>query len=82
MELAPDGSGYRLHTRFARFINVPELMQQFRQVADIQTQKMLKLPIPEIKTGKAIVISAPCSPELREMSKALSKGGCFTQRTG
>ncbi|HEY3856448.1 MAG TPA: hypothetical protein VGO67_18850 [Verrucomicrobiae bacterium] len=71
MELAPDGSGYRLHTRFARFINVPELMQQFRQVADIQTQKMLKLPIPEIKTGKAIVISAPCSPELREIVQSL-----------
>jgi hypothetical protein len=34
MELAPDGSGYRLNTRFARFINVPELMQQFRQVAE------------------------------------------------
>ena len=71
MELAPDGSGYRLHTRFARFINVPELMQQFRQVADIQTQKMLKLPIPEIKTGKAIVISAPCSPELKEIVQSL-----------
>jgi N12 class adenine-specific DNA methylase len=39
MELAPDGAGYRLNTRFARFINVPELMQQFRQVADIQTRK-------------------------------------------
>ncbi len=38
MELAPDGSGYRLHARFARFVNVPELMQMFRQVADIQTQ--------------------------------------------
>ena len=46
MELSPDGSGYRLNTRFARFINVPELMQQFRQVADIQTQAMLKLPVP------------------------------------
>jgi TolA-binding protein len=46
-------------------------MQQFRQVADIQTQKMLKLPIPEIKTGKAIVISAPCSPELRKIVQSL-----------
>jgi N12 class adenine-specific DNA methylase len=63
MELSPDGSGYRLNTRFARFINVPELMQQFRQVADIQTQKMLKLPVPELRTGKPIVISAPCSPK-------------------
>ncbi|MEI6297843.1 MAG: DEAD/DEAH box helicase family protein, partial [bacterium] len=48
MELAPDGSGYRLHTRFARFINVPELMQIFRQVTDIQTQAMLKLPVPDL----------------------------------
>ncbi len=71
MELSPDGSGYRLHTRFARFINVPELMQQFRQVADIQTQKMLKLPIPEIKTGKAIVLSAPCSPQLKAIVQDL-----------
>ena len=38
MELSPDGAGYRLNTRFARFINVPELMGQFRQVADIQTR--------------------------------------------
>ncbi len=71
MELAPDGSGYRLHTRFARFINVPELMQMFRQVADIQTQKMLKLPVPEIRNGKPIVLSAPCSPELKEIVQSL-----------
>ena len=71
MELAPDGSGYRLHTRFARFINVPELMQQFRQVADIQTQSMLKLPIPQIRTGKPIIVKAPCSPELKEIVESL-----------
>jgi N12 class adenine-specific DNA methylase len=71
MELAPDGSGYRLHTRFARFINVPELMQQFRQVADIQTQPMLKLPVPELRSGKPMVISAPCSPELKEIVQSL-----------
>ncbi|MEO7676526.1 MAG: DEAD/DEAH box helicase family protein, partial [Verrucomicrobiota bacterium] len=71
MELAPDGSGYRLHTRFARFINVPELMQQFRQVADIQTQSMLKLPIPDLQNGKPTVVSAPCSPELKEIVESL-----------
>ena len=71
MELSPDGSGYRLNTRFARFINVPELMQQFRQVADIQTQKMLKLPVPELHTGKPIVISAPCSKELKKIVESL-----------
>ena len=71
MELAPDGSGYRLNTRFARFINVPELMQQFRQVADIQTQKMLKLPVPELRSGKPMVISAPCSKELKTIVESL-----------
>jgi N12 class adenine-specific DNA methylase len=73
MELSPDGSGYRLHTRFARFINVPELMQQFRQTADIQTQSMLQLPIPAMHTGKPIVISAPRSAELKEIVEKLVK---------
>src|SRR5712691_5500287 len=71
MELAPDGSGYRLHTRFSRFINVPELMQQFRQVADIQTQAMLKLKIPEMKSGKPLVNKARCSPELKKIVESL-----------
>lgn len=73
MELSPDGGGYRLNTRFARFINVPELMQQFCQVADIQTAQTLKLPIPEIQTGKPIVIRAPTSPELKKVVAALVK---------
>jgi N12 class adenine-specific DNA methylase len=67
MELAPDGSGYRLNTRFARFINVPELMQQFCQVADIQTADTLKLPIPEIENGKPIVVRAAASEELKKI---------------
>jgi N12 class adenine-specific DNA methylase/SAM-dependent methyltransferase len=67
MELAPDGAGYRLNTRFARFINVPELMQQFCQVADIQTADTLKLAVPEIETGKPIVIRAPSTPELKKV---------------
>ncbi len=71
MELSPDGAGYRLNTRFARFINVPELMQQFRQVTDIQTQKMLNLPVPRLKSGKPIVTNAPCSPELKEIVQSL-----------
>src|SRR5216117_1332058 len=72
MELSPDGAGYRLQTRFARFINVPELMQQFRQVADIQTEEMLKLPVPEIADGKAITISAACTPALKELVNSLA----------
>jgi hypothetical protein len=71
MELAPDGSGYRLNTRFARFINVPELMQQFRQVADIQTRNMIRLPVPDLRGGKPAVVSAPCSPELGKIVESL-----------
>lgn len=71
MELSPDGAGYRLNTRFARFINVPELMQQFRQVADIQTQGMLKLAIPALRGGKPTVVSAPASRQLKDIVKEL-----------
>jgi TolA-binding protein len=71
MELSPDGSGYRINTRFARFINVPELMQQFRQVADIQTQTMLKLPVPAIRQGKPLTVGAPCSADLKEIVQSL-----------
>ncbi|HUA67729.1 MAG TPA: helicase, partial [Candidatus Saccharimonadales bacterium] len=71
MELAPDGAGYRLNTRFARFINVPELMQLFCQTADIQTAAMLKLPVPEIHTGKPQVIRAPSTPELKKVVDGL-----------
>ena len=47
IELAPEGSGYRSKTRFARFYNLPELMSMFKEAADIQTADMLKLPVPE-----------------------------------
>ena len=47
IELAPEGSGYRMKTRFAKFYNLPELMVMFREVADIQTADMLNLPVPE-----------------------------------
>jgi SNF2 family DNA or RNA helicase len=48
IELAPEGTGYRQKTRFAKFYNLPELMTVFRQVADIQTADMLDLPVPEV----------------------------------
>ena len=73
MELSPDGAGYRLQHRFARFVNVPELMQQFRQTADVQTAEMLKLPIPKLETGRAITVSAPCSPRLKKFVEILVK---------
>ena len=47
LELAPEGTGYRLKTRFARFHNIPEMMKMFKEVADIQTEDMLNLPVPK-----------------------------------
>jgi len=73
MELAPDGAGYRLNTRFARFVNVPELMQQFRQMADIQTAETLQLPVPKLFQGKAQVITAPATPALKAYVATLVK---------
>ena len=48
LELAPEGTNYRAKTRFAKFYNLPELMKMFREVADIQTADMLKLPVPTV----------------------------------
>ena len=65
MELSPDGAGYRLNTRFARFINVPELMQMFRQSADVQTAAMLNLPRPKLDGEKPAIRNAPATEELK-----------------
>lgn len=73
LELAPDGSGYRMHTRFSKFINLPELLTMFRTVADVQTADMLNLPRPELENGRPTVVAAPASPELKEFIKTLTK---------
>lgn len=49
VELAPEGTGYRTKTRFSRFYNLPELMNMFKEVADIKTSDMLNLPVPEAR---------------------------------
>ena len=64
IELAPEGTGYRLKTRFAKFYNLPELMMMFREVADIQTADMLNLPVPETEYR---VISVKPSDMQKEM---------------
>ncbi len=73
MELSPDGAGYRLNTRFARFINVPELMQIFRQSADVQTAQMLNLARPKLDGEKPAIRNAPASAELKEFVEGLAK---------
>lgn len=49
MELAPEGTGYRAKTRFAKFFNLPELMSLFKEIADVQTSDTLKLPVPDVE---------------------------------
>lgn len=71
LEIAPDGSGYRMHTRFARFINVPELMALFGEVADIRTAEMLNLPVPRLRGGKPRTVACPASPALKAYVQTL-----------
>ena len=73
LEIAPDGSGYRMHTRFCRFVNLPELLMLFRSVADVQTADMLQLPRPTLATGKAVGIAVPASSELKAYIQTLIK---------
>ena len=55
IELAPEGTGYRARTRFAKFFNLPELMSMFKEVADIKTSDQLHLPVPEAKFETVVV---------------------------
>ncbi|MDR3368827.1 Eco57I restriction-modification methylase domain-containing protein [Rhodoferax sp.] len=71
LEIAPDGSGYRMHTRFARFINVPELMAVFGEVADIRTAEMLNLPVPPLRGGKPRIVACPASKALKAFVQTL-----------
>lgn len=57
LEITPEGSGYRMRNRFAKFHNLPELMNMFKLVADIQTSDMLNLPTPEVEGGKAEIVA-------------------------
>ncbi|MDF2923885.1 MAG: hypothetical protein K0R57_2799 [Paenibacillaceae bacterium] len=62
LEITPEGSGYRMKSRFAKFHNLPELMSMFRLVADIQTADMLQLPTPKLEGDKATIVVSECSP--------------------
>ena len=69
-ELSPEGTGYRVKTRFSKFYNLPELMSMFKEVADIQTADMLNLPTPEARYE---VIKTLPSEEQKEILKSLSE---------
>ena len=70
IELAPEGTGYRARTRFAKFFNLPELMSMFKEVADIKTSDQLHLPVPEAKFET--VVAKPSEIQ-KEMVQELSK---------
>lgn len=70
IELAPEGTGYRVKTRFAKFHNLPELMSMFKEVADIQTAETLNLPTPEFENINVVVKPSEIQ---QEMVKALGE---------
>ena len=70
LELAPEGTGYRARTRFSKFFNLPELMNLFREVADIKTADQLHLPTPEVDYHN--IVAKP-TVQQQEMVKALSE---------
>ena len=64
IELAPEGTGYRARTRFAKFFNLPELMAMFKEVADIKTSDQLHLPVPEAKFETVVVKPSEIQKEM------------------
>ncbi len=67
LEIKPEGNGYQMKNRFAKFHNIPELMSIFSMIADIKTADMLDLPVPELKTGNVQVIKTKITPEQKQM---------------
>lgn len=78
VELKPEGTGYRMRTRFSRFYNLPELMALWREAADIQTADMLNLPVPEVERKNVVVkptdIQREMVAELGERAEAVRNG--------
>ena len=74
IELAPEGTGYRARTRFAKFFNLPELMSMFKEVADIKTSDQLHLPVPVAKFETVVAKPSEIQKEMvQELSKRAAK---------
>ena len=71
MEISPDGESLRPRSRFAKFVNLPELVQMFRAFADVQTAEMLDLPRPKLEGGKPQTVACPMSEEQKELQAGL-----------
>ena len=72
LEMKPDGSGFRINTRFNKFTNLPELAALWRQVLDVKNADQLNLPRPQLIGGAPQVISIPASPALKKFVKSLA----------
>ncbi|OWK45567.1 DEAD/DEAH box helicase family protein [Fimbriiglobus ruber] len=73
LEISPDGKTLKPRSRFAKFVNLPELQQMFRQFADVQTAEMLDLPRPALEGGKPHVVACPMSEEQQSLQHELVK---------
>jgi N12 class adenine-specific DNA methylase len=73
LEMKPDGSGFRLNTRFNRFTNLPELATLWRQVLDVRTAEQLNLPRPHVAGGGPTVVTIPANPELKRFTQSLAE---------
>jgi N12 class adenine-specific DNA methylase len=71
-EMKPDGSGFRMHTRLATFVNLPEMAAMWRQVLNIRTKEQMNLPEPNLVTGKLITISVPASAAQKRFIASLA----------
>lgn len=72
LEIKPAGNGFQMKNRFSKFVNIPELMQMYKEFADIQTADMLKLPVPKLETGKPIVITSKPDERQKAYMKELA----------
>lgn len=72
LEIKPAGNGFQMKNRFSKFVNIPELMQMYKEFADIQTADMLKLPIPKLETGKPIVVTSKPDERQKAYMKELA----------
>ena len=82
IELAPEGTGYRLKTRFSKFYNLPELMSMFRLAADIQTPDMLHLPVLTLRGGKVQNILTQASEYQKQMVASLGERADAVRKGG
>lgn len=72
LEIKPAGNGFQMKNRFSKFVNIPELMQMYKEFADIQTPDMIKLPVPKLKTGEPIVVTAKPDDRQKAYMKELA----------